>query len=68
MEAGPGFEPGCADMHSAASPLRHPAFVIAMQYLAFDPPADTSRIVEFLWAGTSVFPRVDSGDREQLDL
>lgn len=68
MEAGPGFEPGCADMHSAASPLRHPAFVIAMQYLAINPAADTSRIGDFLWAGAGSGPRTGPDDREQPDL
>jgi hypothetical protein len=31
MEASPGIEPGYADLQSAASPLRHEAFVT--QYL-----------------------------------
>jgi hypothetical protein len=30
MEASPGIEPGCADLQSAASPLRHEAITVSL--------------------------------------
>jgi hypothetical protein len=54
LEATPGIEPGCADLQSAASPLRHVANLEAANYWIVPHPCQYPRHARGAWGSNAI--------------